>query len=335
MLLFDEIQNVEGWERFIARLLPSHKIIITGSNARLMSKELATFLTGRHIGHELFPFSFREYLRYKKMDVSQEDTLITAKKAKLYNLLNEYIRVGGFPLSARLGKEFLLELYSDIIERDILARYSIKYKAKIKEVSKYLISNLSSEISFNKLSGIFGVKGTHTIQNWIGYLQNSYLIFTLERFSYKLKERSLAPKKVYSIDTGLSDAVAFSTSPNRGKTAENVVAIELLRRRSYWRKGMGVYYWKDHAQNEVDFVVKEGNKAVQLLQVTYSHNLADIEGRELSSIIKASEELRCRDLLVINWDYDDEIRHKGKTVRIKSILNWLLEPLAYQKSQPA
>jgi hypothetical protein len=326
LLVFDEIQNIDGWEKFVTRLASSNRIIITGSNARLMSRELATFLTGRHMDHELYPFSFREYLQYRKCELTGKDMVITRKRAELYNLLNEYIEVGGFPLASKLGKEYLLELYRDVLERDILARYHIRYSAALRDVSKYLISNCSSEISYSKLSKIFGIRGTHTIQNWIEYLRNSYLIFTLDRFSYKLKEQSRAPKKMYSIDTGIVRAIAFRTSADLGKLIENLVAIELLRRKSYLNRGSELYYWKDHSQNEVDFVIKEGQKVTQLIQVTYATSEGNIESRELTSLSKAANELDCNDLLIITWDYTGETRHNGNKIRVMSILNWLFAP---------
>ncbi|MGI0141156.1 MAG: ATP-binding protein [Candidatus Micrarchaeales archaeon] len=327
LLIFDEIQNIDGWERFITRLSPAHKIIITGSNARLMSKDLATFLTGRHIDYELFPFSFREYLLYTNKKFQNTDITLTERRAQMYNLLNKYVREGGFPLSVKLGRQLLLDLYKDIIERDILAKNHVKYSAKLRELSKYLISNYSSEISYNKLSNIFGIKGNHTVANWIQYIRNAYLIFTLERFSYKLKEQSMAPKKIYCIDTGMINAIAFRSSEDRGRMMENLVAIELLRRRGYLHNSTEIYYWKDHSQNEVDFVVKKARKVIQLIQVTYASDKKGIENRELGSLAKASKELHCKDLLVISWDYDDVIRHSDAEVKIQSILRWLLSPI--------
>ena len=202
LLIFDEIQNIDGWELFVSRLVGSKRIIITGSNAKIMSKELATRLTGRHIDYELLPFSFREFLRYKNYEVKESDTYSTLEKSKRVNYLKEYASNGGFPLALREGKSVLAGLYNDILEKDVIQRYGIIMKTKLSELSRYLLSNASSEISYNKLRRIFEIKGPHTIQDWMSYLEKAYLIFKVERFSFKLKESIMAPKKVYAIDTG-------------------------------------------------------------------------------------------------------------------------------------
>jgi hypothetical protein len=324
LLVFDEIQNIEGWERFITRIAPSYKIIITGSNARLMSNELATLLTGRHMDYELLPFSFKEFLRYKNSGLNSKDIFLTKRRAELYNLLEEYINVGGFPQSLSLGRSFLSELYGDVIERDIIARYKIRYSTQLKEMSRYLISNFSSEISYSKLRGIFGLKGFHTTGNWIQYIRNSYLLFTLERFSFKLKERTIAPKKVYCVDTGMINAIVSAASPNLGRLMENLIASELMRRKNYFNNKLEIYYWKDHSQNEVDFVLKENTKVAQLMQSTYASSRTDIKDREITALVKASDELKCNDLAIISWDYEDEIKVGKKIIRVISLLSWLL-----------
>lgn len=321
LLIFDEIQNITGWEQFVSRLTPNKKIIITGSNARLLSKELATYLTGRHIDVTLFPFSFREYLKFNNIEINFN---LTKNIAQLKNSLEDYLSIGGFPLTAKLGKIFLLEAYRDILERDIIQRHKIIEVKAFKDLAKYLISNTSCEFTCNKLKNIFGIKSAHTIKNYISYMESAYLIFTLERFSFKLKKQGLAPKKVYCIDAGLANTIGFTTSENHGKIMENAVAIELLRKVSS-DPNIELYYWKNAQQEEVDFVIKEGLKIKELLQVCFKLDNQNTKQRELKALVKASEELKCNNLLVINDNYDAEETIENKKIKFIPLWKWLLE----------
>jgi predicted AAA+ superfamily ATPase len=224
-IVFDEIQYIQGWEIFISRILPNKKVIITGSNARLLSKELATYLTGRHVDYELFPFSFREYLRYLKFS---PNIYLTKDVSKVKDFLKEYLEIGGFPLAYKLGKRFLAENFRDIVERDVLQRYNVEYKNVLKELAKYYVSNSGKEISFNKLKNVFNVKSLHTIRNYSEYFSNAYLFFVLEKYSPKLKLQEISPKKVYCIDNGFINTLGFKISEDFGRLMENLVAIELL-----------------------------------------------------------------------------------------------------------
>jgi predicted AAA+ superfamily ATPase len=320
-IVFDEIQYINGWERFVSRLLPTRKIIITGSNARLLSKEFATFLSGRHIDYELFPFSFREYLKFNNFT---PNFYLTRDISKTRELLKEYIKTGGFPLTFKLGRNFLVENYKDIVERDVIQRYKVKYEKVLKELAKYYISTVSREISFNKLKNILNVKSVQTIKNYSEFLSNSYLIFFLEKYSPKLKLQMISPKKVYCIDNGFVEAMSFKASEDFGRLMENLVAVELMRRKSYWFKNQEIYYWKDYQQNEVDFVVKEGEKIKQLIQVTYASNKNEIETREIKGLLKASEILNCKNLVVITWDYEDEITIENRKIIFKPLWKWML-----------
>jgi len=315
LLIFDEIQNVEGWEKFVSRLLPTKKVIITGSNARLLSKELVTFLTGRHVDSTLFPFSFREFLRFNEFE---PNIYLTKDIAIVKEYLRDYLENGGFPLVYKIGRVFLMENYKDIIERDIIQRYKIRYPRVLKNLAKYMITNSSRETSFNKLKNILKVKSVHTIINYSSYLENAYLLIFLERFSFKLKEQVKAPKKVYCIDTGLINSIGFKFSENIGRLVENLVAIELKR------TGHEIYYWKDHQQREVDFVVREGVNVKELIQVCYDIEDFSTKNRELKALVKAGKELKCKNLKVITWDYDGREEFKGKEIRFIPLWRWLL-----------
>jgi predicted AAA+ superfamily ATPase len=320
LLIFDEIQNIDGWEPFVSRLLGSKKVVLTGSNAKIMSKELATRLTGRHLDYELFPFDFKEFLEFKSYKINEQDFYLTRERAKLTEFAEKYVKEGGFPLALREGKTVLAELYNDIIEKDVVQRYKINMRTKLAELSRYLVSNTSSEISYRKLKNIFGIKGQHTIQDWISYLEKAYLLFIVERFSFKLKEAIMAPKKIYCIDTGIIGVISREQGISR--LMENTVAVDLLRRKTY--SDIEVNYWKNYAQKEVDFVLRKGRKVFSLIQVTYASSSIDIKDREINGLLIASKELRCNDLLVITWDYEAEERVKGRKIKFVPLWKWLL-----------
>ena len=322
-LIFDEIQNVPGWELFANRLRRTKRVILTGSNANLLSGELATHLTGRYIDFTLYPFTFGEFLKIKDIKINKEDFYSTKRVAELKNELRNYILLGGYPEVHKFGKPILVKIYEDIVQKDILLRYKIKNKKTFSEIAKYLVSNSSNEITFTKLKNMTSIKNVHTIKNYVDYLSSSYLTIILERFSFKLKNQTIAPKKVYCIDTGIINSVAFKVSENFGKLMENLVAIELLRRRSYWYPELEIYYWKDHQQREVDFVLKTGQLVEKLIQVTYASGKDEIADREIKSLVKASQELRCKDLLLLTWDYDDEIKIKELKIKCLPVWRWL------------
>lgn len=324
-LVLDEIQNIRGWERFVARIVPTIRVIVTGSNARLMSRELATFLTGRHMDHRLFPFSFREFLVRKGSPVAREDLAVTRTRAETYRSLEEYLKIGGFPQASTAGAPYLAELYRDVLERDIVSRYRVRDISKLREVARFLVSNYAAEITYQRLNHAFEVRGTHTVANWMRYLESAYLLFELNRFSYQLKEQFRAPRKLYCIDTGMVNAVAFASSSNAGRLLENLVAVELQRRRSYWEPDLEVFYWKDHGQREVDFVLKQGRAVRQLLQVTRISDRLELDPRELEALTRAGEALRCDRLTVLTWDLEDELRSDGKRIELRPVVDWLLD----------
>jgi predicted AAA+ superfamily ATPase len=323
-IVLDEIQNVEKWELFANRMRRTKKVIITGSNSQLLSGELATHLTGRYIDCRLYPFSFREYLKYNHY--KPPEVFTTKEKAKLKRFLNEYLKLGGFPEVYTLGKGILPRIYEDIITKDIVLRYKIRKREELRNLARYLITNFSNEISYSKLSRILDIKHVSTVSNWMSYLEQAFLIIKLERFDFKLKQQFVAPKKIYCIDNGIVSSVGFGLSENTGRIMENTVAVDLLRKVAI-EPTLEVYYWKDHQQNEVDFIVKKGPKVEQLIQVTYANEKREINERETKSLIKASKELRCKNLSIITWDYEDEEIIDRKTIKYIPIWKWLLKGL--------
>ena len=326
-IILDEIQNVVGWELFANRLRRTKKVVITGSNSNLLSGDLATHLTGRYIDFTLFPFSYGEFLIYK--GVSPEELRIreysTDTSAIAEKMLEDYITGGGLPESYKFGGDILKSIFGDIVSKDVVRRHKIKNVVAMEALAKYLVSNFSNEITYNKLKNIFDIRKVDTIKNYVGYLRESYLVFILERFSFKLRQQVIAPKKVYCIDTGLINALSFKVTEGFGKLMENLVAVELLRRKSYWHGTHEIYYYKDHRQREVDFVLKEGPQVKQLIQVCYDISDHKTKERELKSLVKASSELKCDNLRVITWDYAAIEEFKGKGVKFIPLWKWLLQ----------
>lgn len=322
-LILDEIQNIEGWELFANRLRRTKKVILTGSNAKLLSGELATHLTGRYIDFALYPFSFREFL---KLNGIEPDVYSTKSVAETRNALSEYMKTGGFPEAYAFGREMITRIYEDIIYKDIILRHKIRNRAAFSETARYLVSNFAREFTFNKLKNVASVKNVHTVKGWVDWLEYSYLLFVVNRFSFKLREQMMAPKKVYCTDTGIINSIAFGASENVGRLMENLVAIDLYRRKSYFGSvGEEVYYWKDHQQREVDFVLKAGETVNGLLQVTYASSVGGIDEREVNSLLRASEELKCENLAIITWDYEGELSTAGKTtIKCTPLWKWLL-----------
>lgn len=331
-IILDEVQNLEGWELFASRLQrQGFNLTITGSNARLLSSELATHLTGRHVAIEILPFSFREFLIFTGTRPEGGEVFSTVEEAKLKGKLLEYLEVGGFPEAAKMAlkdrqmaKTYLRTLYSTVVGRDIVGRHRIKYLKTVREAADLLISSYSSMVSLRNIAKAFGMRSIHTAKNYASYIEESYLVFFLEKYSRGLKERAGAPKKAYCIDTGILNSVAFRAGENLGKLMENLVAVELMRRRAT-DSSLELYYWRDYRQREVDFVLKRGAGVDELIQVTYADSRDDVADRELKALLAASDELGCRELLVITWDYEGEELVDGKRVRFVPLWRWLLE----------
>ncbi len=323
-IFFDEIQNLENWELFVNRLKrQGYNIFITGSNSKLLNKELATHLTGRHLSMEIYPFSFREYLTAINFD---KDLETTKGHALLKHELENYVFNGGFPeiiVEKENPKIYLRELYRKIVDRDIISRHNIAYRKTFKEISLSLLSNPGRTVSYNKLKKQFNLGSEHTTKNYLSYLEEAYLLLPLSKFSYKPKEIEKSEKKVYVIDSGIVNHVSIRTNIDFGFLLENVVAIELFRKKSF-NPDLSLYYFRDYQQREVDFVLKKGLKIKQLIQVCYSLEDYNTKEREIKSLLKASKELKCNNLLIISWDEEDEIKEKGKNIKVVPLWKWLV-----------
>ena len=321
VFFFDEVQNVPQWEVFVRRMQGKGcKFFITGSNASLLSKELGTKLTGRNVNVELFPFSFAEYLAFKGVRLSATSLSLTSERAALKRQFDEYLKHGGMPEFLKYKDTTILKrVYEDILYRDIVARYGIKQVKPLRELGLFLLSNLGGTFSYNSLKNVLGVGSMNTIKSYADFLENSYLVFLVSRFSYSLKQQFVAQKKIYCIDNGLADAVAFQFSKNKGKFLENLVFLALRRRFP------DIYYYKTSNNLEVDFLVKAGSKELRLIQVADRLDDAKTRQRETAALLKAMEELRLKKALILTDDGEEDIRCGDKAIAVRSVYKWLLE----------
>ncbi len=320
VFFFDEIQNIPKWEMFVRRMQGKGcKFFITGSNASLLSKELGTKLSGRNINIELFPFSFLEFLSFKGVQPSKNGLFLTVERATLKKHFSEYLRHGGMPEYLKYQDRVLLKrVYEDILYRDIVARYGIKQVKPLRELGLYLLSNIGGTFSYNNLKKVLGLGSMNTIKSYADYLENSYLIFLISKFSYSLKEQFVALKKIYCIDNGLAESIAFQFSKNKGKFLENLVFLELKR------IGSEIYYYKTTNNLEVDFLVKTGKKNLQLIQVADNLDNDKTRQREINSLTRAMEELKLKEALILTDDTEDDLKIEGKRIKIIPLYKWLL-----------
>jgi len=318
-LFMDEIQNVDGWNLFVNRLLRQGvKIILTGSNSKLLSNELATHLTGRYNLIELYPFSFREVVNFKKMSL---ENITTKDKGLQQNLFDSYCEQGGFPelFKEHFSKDYIGNLLKAIITKDILYRYNILQTKTFSEIANYIISNFSREISYNRIKNIFGMGSEHTVKNYVGYLEEAYLVLTLPKFSFKSQE-TLRYRKMYVIDTAFTSMFAVSFSLNIGYILENVVFLELRRRRLSGH--FEIYYYKKNY--EIDFVLYSGRKVIELIQVSSDLDSPKTLKREIKALLNASVDLNCNRLTLITRFNKNNVEENGQTIEIVPVIDWLL-----------
>ncbi|NQU82678.1 MAG: ATP-binding protein [Parcubacteria group bacterium] len=317
-VLLDEVQEVEKWEKWVLMMqeLKKAQIILSGSNAKLLSRELATLLTGRHLNMQVMPLSFKEFLNFN--GVANRDELAVK------GLLKNFIEEGAFPevVLNKQKKELLLTYFNDILEKDLIKRYKVRKTEKFKEVLKFYFSNISSLVTSRSSAKSLEVSA-ETVEKFSSYFETNYLLFFLKRFSFKTREQNKSPRKVYAIDVGLSNAVGFRFSENIGKLIENVVFLRLLRK-SLSNPLIEIFYWKDEKHKEVDFLLKENTVIKQLIQVCW--DLSDIKTRkrEIDALLKSSIELQCNDLLVITDEDEKQEEVKGKIIKFVPLWKWLL-----------
>lgn len=305
VFIFDEIQNVPGWELFVNRLKRKGlNILITGSNGKLLSRELATHLTGRQVSIELFPFSFGEYLSLQQLALpSGKAVPATEKRAEIAAAFERYFKSGGFPEVVQ-GEEvgrYLRELFDKIVGRDIVERYKVRDSKRLKELAMYLIQTSGAMTSLQKLRDAFSFKSINTVKNYIGYLHDTYVLHEVQAYSFKLKERSTLPRKMYACDVGLMTALHTKPTTDLGARLETLVFLHLRRQTPE------VYYLKS-PKFDVDFCVVERGKIKTLVQCSYSIETPKTREREINALLSAAEVYGLEDLKIVTWSHRETIR---------------------------
>ncbi len=315
---FDEVQNIQGWERFVRRLYEQRiKVIVTGSNASMLSRELGTHLTGRYLAIELFPFSFDEFLQSKQSIISNVNALNTKERVLLLKEFKDFVRVGGFPAFIRdQNREYLKTLYENILFRDVMVRNNLTNEKELLQLIYFLASNLSRLSSYNKLAQIIGVSSATTIRNYIEFLRNSYILFEVNKFDFSVKKQIQNPKKIYFIDQALAASLGFQFSEEYGRIMENIVFLELKRR------GKEVFYHKN--RKECDFLIREGIRIKEAIQVTVSIENQETRTRELEGLFEAMDMHQLNSGLLLTESEDDEIKANNKVIRVMPVWKWLL-----------
>lgn len=314
VIFMDEIQNVIGWERFARRLYEEgYKIFVTGSNAKLLSSELATHLTGRYFKIELYPFSFKEFLVFKNINIADHSS---TGQATLLKNFDEYLAGGGFPEAIKYQeKEYLKRIYEDVLYKDLIARFKIRETKLFQQLAAYLFSNVGKEISYNGLKKILGYKSPMSVRKHVGFMTEAYLVFELMKYDYSLKKQFISDKKIFVIDNGLRNEVAFSVSEDKGRLLENLVFIELKRR------GCEIYYFKN--KKECDFLIKEKNKITEAIQVT-AHLGDGNQEREINGLLEAAEASHLKKGLILTINQEKTIKQNGVIVEVKPLWKWLI-----------
>jgi predicted AAA+ superfamily ATPase len=324
--IFDEIQLVEGWEPFISRLGRSKNVIVTGSNAKLLSSELATRLTGRYIPLKLYPFSFSEFIRSKGVSFSENPwQLATSDSGHLRQMLLDYIDLGGFPDVSKYGQQYPQSVYADIIQKDILVRHKIKNHVKFKEFAKVIVSNFSQELSITKVGKVVGIESPNTASKYSHYLQDTYLAFSLNRYFHKLKGQLVSNKKYYAIDSGIIKSIAYTPTANFGALLENIVYLELLRQRDYHQLFDEIFFWQTESA-EVDFLLRQNKKSLAAIQVCADLSNPLTREREVRALIKIANEMKPEKLLIVTEGQQEELIVEGTKIEVWPLAKWLLDP---------
>lgn len=315
-LLLDEIQNLPDWDLWVNKLYRRGvNLVITGSNAKMLSREMATVLTGRYLQIEMLPFSFEETSRWRNVDIKADDKSTEAKA-----LADDYMRNGGYPeiIRARsLTKTYLSALFDSILLKDVAKRHKVRNTTDLYNLATYLLSNFCNPVTAVNLTSELGLASVTTTKKFCEYLAEPYLFFYLPRFNNKLKIMKKAPTKVYVVDNGFIQSAAFNLSDNLGRLLENQIFVELIRRG--YSPGHSLFYYRTRNDKEIDFVTRSGPKVQQLIQVCYDISSEKTLKRELDSLIEAADELNCHNMLVITNSTKRIIELKGHNIRITCI----------------
>ncbi|MGM9815766.1 MAG: ATP-binding protein [Lepagella sp.] len=318
-IFFDEIQNVDGWPLFVNRLLRKKiHIVLTGSNAKLLSSDLATHLTGRSSEIELFPFSFVEYCRLRNVDFKLNTTKGIAATR---NAFDDFMNSGGFPeiFQVKSPKKYISNLIDNILNRDIEQRYKIAYPAQFEDMAHHILNISPAILSYSDLADLFSLGSHHTAKNYVKYLKDAYILIGLKKFSFKSKQRVVG-EKVYAIDVAFMNnrENAFS-GENLGWKLETIVLIHLMRKCKY--EGWDVFFLSERS-GECDFVVCEGNRVIQCIQVSYDISSEKTRKREINGLLLAHNKTKCGNLLLLTDHEYDEVERDGININIMPVYDW-------------
>lgn len=304
VLLFDEIQIIPEWEKYVRQKLDEgYKLVVTGSNASLLSRELGTKLTGRHITKELFPFSYHEFNLFTKLKPDEESVL-------------KYLDTGGFPEYVKHKRDEILQyLLEDILIRDIAVRYGIRDIKNLQRLTLYLISNVAKLITGNRLKSMFNIASTSTIMEYLSHLEYSYLLQFVPKFSYSIRKQLVNPRKVYAIDTGMVSVNSGSFTDDKGRKFENLIYLHLRR---HYKE---IYYFSE--KGECDFIVFSKGIISQAVQVCY-HLDQDNLDRELNGMIEAMEFFNLKRGIIVTLNQKDRLERKGLAVDVVSFNEWIV-----------
>ena len=324
-MLLDEVQNLAGWSMWIERLYRNGvNMVITGSNANLLSDDLAAVLSGRYMEIRLFPFSAGEYMSYLGYQLEAETP---SQTAEANNRLERFMTFGGYPEIAKtphVTSGYLSALFDAIIMKDIVRRYKVRKVEELYNVADWLLSNFTNPFSATSLAEELGMSSVLTVQKFSSYLQNTYLFQYLPRFSNKLKLMKKADRKAYVVDNGYIMASAFELSENKGRLLENLVFQELLKR-DYDLKKYELFYYRSRNDRETDFVCRRGVKVERMIQVCYDMSAVKTRKREVEALVECASELKCGSLSIITWNQEETIQQDGYTIKVVPLRKWIQE----------
>ena len=317
-LLLDEVQNLEGWDMWVSELYRIGKnLVITGSNAKMLSSEMATVLTGKYLQVEMLPFSLEEFFDWNKLELHN---LKPEQDAESKVLTDDYMRNGGYPevvASRQLVRSYLDTLFDSIVWKDVAKRHNVRNITDLNNLAMYLVSNFCNPLSANELSEELGFSSVNTTKKFMDYLHEPYLFYYLSRYNNKLKLMKKAPRKVYVVDNGFVAAKAFSLSENLGRLLENQVFIELIRQGYDTEKTM--FYYRSRNDKEVDFVLRKETRVERLVQVCYDLSSPKTEKREVDSIVECAGELKCSNLTIVTKEDERTIEKDGYSINVLPI----------------